>query len=50
MFVVMVSDNSGDEVVQDLRVGGLDGVDVCGGEEYIKDGFVGGFGVKEGEE
>lgn len=43
-------DDSGDEVAQDPGAGGLDGVDVGGGEEHVEDGLAGGLGVEEGEE
>lgn len=43
-------DDGGDQVPQDPRAGGLDGVDVSRGEEHVEDGLAGTLPVEQGEE
>jgi len=47
---VAVGDDSSGEVTQDPGAGGLNGVDVCGGEEEVGELVAGGLVVEEGEE
>jgi hypothetical protein len=47
---VAVGDDGSGEVTQDPGAGGLNGVDVCGGEEEVGELVTGGLVVEEGEE
>lgn len=43
-------DDGGNQVAQDPRAAGLDGVDVGGGEEHVEDGLAGALVVEQGEQ